>query len=1112
MYKLSKYLSVIGLSLAVTLAHAQTFPVNNLKVTGDSTFAGNVNMTKPLPVGSGGTGGNTPATAQAALGLGAMATQDSGAVNITGGTINNASGTFTAFTATGSAKVSFDNPRFVVDDAHGGYGAGYQWFNNGAPAWGFVNTSNGNGLNLSRYNNGVASPLMSFDPVSGMVSILNNTTVSPTVAGIMRGLRVCNCLGSEGAWIKNPGVGDAVAFKPYINSNVRGTRIWAENPLVDVSGTDATAWIAEFDMNNGIGIAPDPGNTGHKVGIAVTSGGPYPGSAAVTANGTSSATAWKHGLWFSYIGYQPTSTLIKARSTVSVDYGLDLGDATVNYQGLRVGAVSTAVKADVALKQRQDGDITLFMQRFQDAPSTGRFFSAVNATNSAELAFLDSNGNFTAQSVNAPVANFSGATTVSYPNPRLVVDDSTGANGSGLSLRKGGVPAWTLANTSSNNMFTINRYVNGTQTDSPVSIANDTGNVTITNQLSANVLATGAASASSLQDLLAPAAVSKTNGNTVVPGGYIGPLGNLNSSGFPYATANNLIFQTSQPTSNAPQAVLQLRNRNANLVSGSTTLNSLLATTTAGYQDGAKEYAVLSQILSNQPSSGKSVAHYAQSWRQPWVTGQTNSAPQWGGVTELTDQTLLPSSQTNALVSQEFDLSASKADDASSPNTYGGVGIRKGVNLVIARAQTGSDSSLYTATNGFWISMDHDGLAQLKSGYGFAGGTLGPSYVHNDFDCRGTALPASGWDSAGYIGGNGCLTMQKGQFIDFANDFATTSLTAAPQRPLYYSAADAALEYWNQTTSTKLLNLSDTGTLTVPTLSVTNGININQHSPIAANTVVANGTAASAVPTALAVPSCSGTTSALQWTSGTGFTCTNNSFATTGGTVTGVITMSGSSQHLNINDTSGTGSAYVVYQNNGTTAWRTIANNSTGGYSVDRYSAGAYADSPITISSAGLVGIGTSANTTTINGTLNVGTPSTTSKGIELGGQSGTAATAFVDFHSSGNLQDYDSRIIATGGSTTVGAGSLQYIASGGHTFTGAVNASSVNLTGGTISGTNIRIPIATVATLPACATGNKGLMYAVSDATAPTYNGALTGGGTVTVPVFCDGTTWTSH
>ena len=51
-----------------------------------------------------------------------------------------------------------------------------------------------------------------------------------------------------------------------------------------------------------------------------------------------------------------------------------------------------------------------------------------------------------------------------------------------------------------------------------------------------------------------------------------------------------------------------------------------------------------------------------------------------------------------------------------------------------------------------------------------------------------------------------------------------------------------------------------------------------------------------------------------------------------------------------------------------------------------------------------------------------------------------------------------------------------------------------------------------TVGTLPTCDTALKFAMAAVTDATAPTYNGALTGGGNVIVPVFCNGTVWSSH
>jgi len=47
---------------------------------------------------------------------------------------------------------------------------------------------------------------------------------------------------------------------------------------------------------------------------------------------------------------------------------------------------------------------------------------------------------------------------------------------------------------------------------------------------------------------------------------------------------------------------------------------------------------------------------------------------------------------------------------------------------------------------------------------------------------------------------------------------------------------------------------------------------------------------------------------------------------------------------------------------------------------------------------------------------------------------------------------------------------------------------------------------------LPACAAALSGQSAIVSDAASPAYNSAYTSGGTVQVPVYCDGTNWTTH
>jgi hypothetical protein len=58
----------------------------------------------------------------------------------------------------------------------------------------------------------------------------------------------------------------------------------------------------------------------------------------------------------------------------------------------------------------------------------------------------------------------------------------------------------------------------------------------------------------------------------------------------------------------------------------------------------------------------------------------------------------------------------------------------------------------------------------------------------------------------------------------------------------------------------------------------------------------------------------------------------------------------------------------------------------------------------------------------------------------------------------------------------------------------------------------SLSLPTTTVKSLPHCGPAQRGLLYSVSDAVSPTYNGPLTGGGAISVPVFCNGSIWTAH
>jgi hypothetical protein len=102
---------------------------------------------------------------------------------------------------------------------------------------------------------------------------------------------------------------------------------------------------------------------------------------------------------------------------------------------------------------------------------------------------------------------------------------------------------------------------------------------------------------------------------------------------------------------------------------------------------------------------------------------------------------------------------------------------------------------------------------------------------------------------------------------------------------------------------------------------------------------------------------------------------------------------------------------------------------------------------------------------------------------------------------------------------SSTGAGMISYGLTGstGDVYQGGLNAVATfrvnkegDITGNMLTLTGVlKLKAYTVGTLPA---GTVGDMAYVTDATAPTYNGTLTGGGAVKIPVFYDGTAWKAH
>ncbi|MFM0306288.1 hypothetical protein P0D71_00640 [Paraburkholderia sp. RL17-383-BIF-A] len=120
----------------------------------------------------------------------------------------------------------------------------------------------------------------------------------------------------------------------------------------------------------------------------------------------------------------------------------------------------------------------------------------------------------------------------------------------------------------------------------------------------------------------------------------------------------------------------------------------------------------------------------------------------------------------------------------------------------------------------------------------------------------------------------------------------------------------------------------------------------------AANTVVANVAGSTASPTAFAMPSCATSTSALQYTSGTGFTCYANSASLTGATFTGALGASYNSATFTLNDAGGTGFPVFFFNKAGTNVWALTNASSTGTLTLNRYVSGTLTDSPISVSNS----------------------------------------------------------------------------------------------------------------------------------------------------------------
>lgn len=149
---------------------------------------------------------------------------------------------------------------------------------------------------------------------------------------------------------------------------------------------------------------------------------------------------------------------------------------------------------------------------------------------------------------------------------------------------------------------------------------------------------------------------------------------------------------------------------------------------------------------------------------------------------------------------------------------------------------------------------------------------------------------------------------------------------------------------------------------------------------------------------------------------------------------------------------------------------------------------------------------------------MNISSDTGSNGGFDFGWSNNALDSATQNFaflHVQGD--SFDSFHAVTGGQFCV---YLTAVESNGQKVCPTANPFSVGTAGqfnvdinGNATGNSLRISATyTVSTLPTCSGTNKGQQTVVTDASSPTYLGALTGSGAVYAPVICNGTIWVSY
>ena len=141
-------------------------------------------------------------------------------------------------------------------------------------------------------------------------------------------------------------------------------------------------------------------------------------------------------------------------------------------------------------------------------------------------------------------------------------------------------------------------------------------------------------------------------------------------------------------------------------------------------------------------------------------------------------------------------------------------------------------------------------------------------HVSNTGVISGTGADCGTGSGGATIQTNGVNNSSQATLNFITSTVNATGLTITPSNP---TSGNEKLELTGTINAANVPTLNQNTTGSAASLS--SALALSGLATQAANTIVGNGTGSTAVPTALAIPSCSAGTSALTWTSGTGFGC-----------------------------------------------------------------------------------------------------------------------------------------------------------------------------------------------------------------------------------------------